>query len=328
LVAGAGKCFPGSIFSQGKVLVNKGWCYREQVSIKTVGQTVLEYYAQHYLHSSREQWLQRINLGQVLINDQVAIATTLFQPGDWLTYNRPPWQEPEVPLDFQVIYEDQDILVVNKPSGLPVVPGGGFLEHTLLWQLQQRYPETTPIPIHRLGRGTSGLVLLARSPAARAGLSQQMRDRQIEKIYRALASDHSMPDQFTVTARIGKLPHPVLGYLYAVSENGRFAHSDCRVLSRQLSTGAEPTALVEVKISTGRPHQIRIHLAAAGHPLWGDPLYGVGGLPRTVLPTETGELPTPGDCGYFLHAMQLKFAHPMTNKALNITSPPPPELIE
>jgi 23S rRNA pseudouridine1911/1915/1917 synthase len=309
-----------------ETLVNNGWCYQEQVPLKTAGWTVLEYYAQRYTHSSREQWLQRISLGQVLVNGQQAIATTLLKPGDWLTYHRPPWQEPDVPLDFQVVYEDQDIFVVNKPSGLPVLPGGGFLEHTLLWQLQQHYPQTTPIPIHRLGRGTSGLVLLARSPAARADLSQQMRDRRIDKIYRALASGHSIPDLFTITARIGKLPHPVLGYLYAVSENGRFAHSDCRVLSRQVSAEAEPTTLVEVKISTGRPHQIRIHLAAAGYPLWGDPLYVAGGLPRTILPTETGEIPTPGDCGYFLHAMQLKFAHPITSKALSLTSPPPPKL--
>jgi 23S rRNA pseudouridine1911/1915/1917 synthase len=225
-----------------------------------------------------------------------------------------------VPLSFTVVYEDADLLVVAKPSGLPVLPGGGFLEHTLLWQLQQRYPQETPIPIHRLGRGTSGLVLLARSPAARASLSQQMRDRQIYKLYRALASGHSMPDTFTVTQPIGKISYPSLGYIYAATPDGLPAYSHCRVLRRDLQT-----TLLEVTILTGRPHQIRIHLAAAGYPLWGDPLYTVGGVPQIDLTDSTG-LPVPGDCGYHLHACQLAFTHPMSRQLIKLDCPAPPEL--
>ncbi len=298
--------------------MNHGWTYRDRIDKSTEGYTILDYYTQRYQHSNQAEWKTRIETGEILLNGSVTIEHTLLKRGDQLLYNRPPWQEPEVPLTFEIMLEDDDVLVVSKPSGLPVLPGGGFLEHTLLGQLQQRYPHDTPMPIHRLGRGTSGLVLLARSSQARASLSHQMRTHQMQKIYRTLVTGNSMPDRFTVTHPIGKLPHPVLGYIYAAYAEGLAAQSDCQVLRRDADT-----SLVEVNILTGRPHQIRIHLAAAGYPLVGDPLYTIGGIPKTFTPSETGELPVPGDCGYYLHAMHLTFRHPTTQNLIEVTSPPP-----
>lgn len=301
--------------------VNSGWTYREQVNRSAHGLTILDYYTQRYRHSSRAEWASRIQSGQILLNGAETTAETRMLAGQWLSYHRSPWQEPDVPLAFEVLYEDTDLVVVAKPSELPVLPGGGFLEHTLLWQLQQRYPEETPLPIHRLGRGTSGLMLLARSPTARAFLSQQMRERQIHKIYRALVQGNPQHDRFSMTEPIGKQPHPILGYVYAVHPQGAFAQSDCQVLRRDAET-----ALLDVTILTGRPHQIRIHLAAAGYPLVGDPLYAIGGLPITCIPSDSGELPVPGDCGYHLHALHLTFAHP-NGHTLTFTCPPPIPLL-
>jgi hypothetical protein len=122
-------------------------------------------------------------------------------------------------LDFVTIYEDTDLMIIAKPSGLPVLPGGGFLQNTLLYQLQQRYPQEMPVPIHRLGRGTSGLMLIARSSLAKSKLSQQMRDRQITKIYRALIGPSELPTEFTINQAIVKIPHPILGYLYGAYGN-------------------------------------------------------------------------------------------------------------
>ena len=304
--------------------MNRGWTYHDQIDKTAQGWTVLDYYTQRYPHSSRSQWQQRIETQQILLNGAETAPQYQLQAGQRLTYDRPPWQEPAVPLDFEVLHEDPELLVVVKPSGLPVLPGGGFLEHTLLTQLQQRYPQETPVPIHRLGRGTSGLMLLARSSQARAHLSQQMRDRQIEKIYRTRVQGCDLPDRFTVTHAIGKLPYPILGYIYAACPTGLPAQSECQVLQRD-----RDTALVEVKILTGRPHQIRIHLAAAGFPLLGDPLYTIGGIPQTVSEdlAEDGELAVPGDCGYFLHAMHLRFRHP-NGPEMSFVSPPPIELQE
>jgi len=304
--------------------LNGGWIYRNQIDATAQGWTVLEFYTRRYPHSGLQDWQERIAAGHILLDGSRTTAEALLQPGQWLTYRRPPWREPPVPLSIAIVYEDADLLVVAKPAGLPVLPGGGFLEHTLLWQLQQRYPQDQPVPIHRLGRGTSGLVLLARSPVARSGLSRQMRGRQIDKVYRALARGTSMPDAFTVNQPIGKISYPGLGYLYAATPQGLSAQSNCRVIRRHVQT-----TLLEVTILTGRPHQIRIHLAAAGYPLVGDPLYRVGGQPllQASGPSEPGAaLPVPGDCGYHLHAYQLCFIHPTQGHRLELSCPLPPML--
>ncbi len=300
--------------------MNSGWTYRDHIDQRNQGCTVLDYYTHRYRHSSRAEWQERIATGQICLNDVPTTADTRLQPGQWLAYHRPPWQEPDVPLEIELIYVDCDVMVVAKPAGLPVLPGGGFLQHTLLWQLRQQYPNDTPVPIHRLGRGTSGLLLLARSPQARASLSQQMRDRQIQKLYRTLAQGNVIPDQFTITHPIGKQPYPVLGNLYVACPDGLPAYSECQVLRRDRTT-----TLLNVTILTGRPHQIRIHLASVGHPLIGDPLYTVGGVPPSGLFNESEKLPVPGDCGYHLHAMQLGFTHP-NGQPLTFICPPPSEL--
>ncbi|MGB3519071.1 MAG: RluA family pseudouridine synthase, partial [Elainellaceae cyanobacterium] len=278
--------------------MNRGWVYREQVDKKAAGQTVLDYYVQRYHHSSIAEWQQRIKSGQVTLNGVVIASETLLDGGQWLAYRRPPWDEPDVPLDIPILYEDEDVWAVNKPSGLPVLPGAGFLEHTLLRQLQNRYPHENPVPIHRLGRGTSGLMLIARSPLARASLSQQLRDRHIRNVYRALVGTWNLGDRLTITQPIGKIPHPTLGYVYGAAREGRIAHSECDVLERRADSTLSST-LLRVAIATGRPHQIRIHLASVGFPLLGDPLYGAGGgLHPDVLQQKSDRVPVPGDCGY------------------------------
>ncbi|MEA5508870.1 RluA family pseudouridine synthase [Crocosphaera sp. UHCC 0190] len=293
--------------------MNQGWIYRDKVRPIDAGLTVLEYYTERYHHSGSEEWLKRILSEQILLNNQPVNPHTCLQTGQNLTYHRPPWKEPDVPLSFEVLSEEQDLLIIAKPSGLPVLPGGGFLEHTLLWQLQQQYPQDKPVPIHRLGRGTSGLMLIARSPLARSNLTQQMRDRQIRKVYRTLIGKSELPDHFIIDHPIGKIPYPSLGYLYAATPDGKFAYSECQVLKRR-----DQNTLLEVTILTGRPHQIRIHLATMGYPLLGDPLYTIGGIPKI---NDNDKLAVPGDCGYYLHAYQLAFIHPRTKQLMTFTCP-------
>ncbi|WP_008318400.1 RluA family pseudouridine synthase [Leptolyngbya sp. PCC 6406] len=307
--------------------MNQGWTYYNQVQASDAGLTLLDYYSQRYPHSSRGEWCDRIQSGQVEVDGRQGSEEAILKPRQRLAYHRPPWEEPPAPLNFGVLYEDGDLLVVDKPAGLPVLPGGGFLNHTLLHQLRQHYPQETPVPIHRLGRGTSGLLLLGRSSLAKSVLSQQMRASTeghsttgLEKCYRALIGPSTLPDTLTLTTPIGKLPHPTLGYVYGASAMGKTAHSQVRVVQRTTTQ-----TLIEVIIRTGRPHQIRIHLAAAGYPLLGDPLYQVGGIPRSLDVMGKMEA-VPGDCGYHLHAHRLTFRHPRTQALVTLTAPLPPTL--
>ena len=308
--------------------MNQGWVYRDRIAPDQQGLAVLEFYATCYRHSSRAEWQARIEAGQILLNGCPAHCQDRLTAGQVLDYHRPPWPEPAVPLEFEVLYADEDVLVIAKPAGLPVLPGGNFLTHTLLHQLQLCYPEQPPVPVHRLGRGTSGLMVLARSPLARSVLSRQLREATatahdpqaphlIYKTYWALIGPGNFPDVFTLTTPIGKVAHPVLGYVYGASPTGLPAYSTGTVLQR-----AAHATLVEVTIRTGRPHQIRIHLAAAGYPLLGDPLYGVGGRPIALAPAESDEVPVPGDVGYWLHASRLAFPHPRTHQPMEFITPP------
>ncbi|PZD75204.1 Ribosomal large subunit pseudouridine synthase D [Acaryochloris thomasi RCC1774] len=292
--------------------MNQGWVYHDCVNRAASGVTLLDYYAQRYRRFSAQDWRSRIENGQVCVEGNPGTVDTVVQAGQKLTYHRPPWQEPEAPLSFEVLYEDEDLLAIAKPSGLPVLPGGGFLEHTLLHLLRKRYPKETPVPVHRLGRGTSGLVLLARSALARSELSREIRDRKLQKIYRALIGPCDLPEQLTIEQPIDKIPHPFLGHIYSATPSGKYSRSDVQVLQR-----TDQSTLVEVSILTGRPHQIRIHLAAVGFPLLGDPLYGIGGVPS--LETQA----VPGDCGYHLHASRLGFVHPRTQESVAIECLPP-----
>jgi 23S rRNA pseudouridine1911/1915/1917 synthase len=293
--------------------LNQGWCYEEVVTKSASGKSILDYYSDRYSHSTREEWLARIVAGDVQVNNNSVAPDWQLIIGQKLCYYRSPWQEPDVPLAFTTLYEDEDLWVIDKPSGLPVLPGAGFLEHTVLGQLRLRIATETPTPIHRLGRGTSGCLLLARSALAKSNLSQQLRDRQLEKIYRTLIgpTPDSMPIQGTITTPIGKISYPQLGYLYAATADGLAAESSYQIVNRS----AEFT-WVDVTIATGRPHQIRIHMASIGYPLVDDPLYGIGGVP---MATDA----VPGDCGYSLHARQLGFRHPRSGDWMTIEAPIP-----
>jgi 23S rRNA pseudouridine1911/1915/1917 synthase len=291
--------------------LNRGHAYRDRVTPHDVGQSLSAFYAARHAHSSGAVWLQRLAAGEICRNGQQLQADVALAVGDGLVWHRPPWQEAAVPVLPSPLFDDGDLLVFDKPSGLPVLPAGGFLEHTLLAQLQARWPEARPV--HRLGRFTSGLLVCARLPASRAWLSALLREstaqRRCTKTYRALLQPPApgspllalVPDQqLSLTTPIGRCAHGRLGTIWAAAPANPAAlpaSSALRLLER-----GERAWLVEVTIATGRPHQIRIHTAAAGAPLLGDPLYGPGGL--------ASEQALPGDGGYHLHAHRLQLACP------------------
>lgn len=294
--------------------MNRGYEYAETLGPEARGATVLDWLVSRHRHSSEAVWRERLAAGEVRLDAAAVAAETPLERGQRLAWRRPPWEEEAVPLGFAILYRDDALLAVAKPRGLPSLPNGGFLEHTLLHGVRRIHPEA--VPMHRLGRGTSGLLLFARTPQARRALAAAWRDGSVEKSYRALVSGVPRPGRFAVEAPIGLVPHPRLGRVHGSSAAGKRSRSEVEVLAVR---GGR--AFVSVRIDTGRPHQIRIHLAAAGHPLVGDPLYVTGGVPGP----EPG---LPGDGGYLLHSHRLVLAHPASGRRLELECPPPPELRE
>ncbi len=300
---------------------NNGYRYPDRVLKSDEGLSIAAFYALHYKHSTRETWGQRINLGQIFLNGRPTSSDDILARDDRLVYARPPWEEPEVPENFAILFEDADVLVLAKPSGLPVLPGGGFLNNTLLHLVRRRYGAACS-PLHRLGRATSGAILFTRNVRTARYLRKAMDERRIRKVYLALASGTAMPDAFTVDAPIGPVPYLRSTTLHAYCPDGRPSTSHVRVIRRLPEMNA---ALLEVTIPTGRPHQIRIHLSHAGFPLVGDPLYQSGGIPFDGgMDDERPALP--GDGGYFLHSWKIRFPHPERGEDVEVVSPPPPLL--
>lgn len=291
---------------------NRGYTYREQIGRRAAGRSVLDHLVATHGHSDVAVWSARLAAGEVDRDGVLADGHEMLADGQVIAWRRPPWDEADVPLHFDVAHDDADVLVVSKPAGLPTMAAGGFLEHTLLTIVRERFGDVHAV--HRLGRFTSGLVLFARSHDAGAAMARAWRTQAVTKDYRALVAGDPNWDQREIAVRIGPVPHPALGTVHAASADGRPAHSVATVVERR-----GDTALVDVRISTGRPHQIRIHLAAAGHPLTGDPLYAVGGRPRPVAPG------LPGDGGYLLHAHRLQLAHPRGG-VLSLDAPLPAAL--
>jgi len=292
--------------------LNRGHEYCEQLGPRARGLALADYLSRRYPHTLDGEWRRRIDAGLVLLDGARAGAHELLRTGQVLTWRRPAWDEPSVPDDpgLVILHEDVDLVAADKPAGLPTLPGAGFLEQTLLARVRRRYPEASPV--HRLGRWTSGIVLFARTRAAAAALATQLREGEVKKRYRALAVGAPARAAFTIGVPIGPVPHARLGTVHAATSGGRQAKTHVEVLERR-----DGAFLADVRIETGRPHQIRIHLAAAGHPLVGDPLYAAGGLP---IPGSTA---VPGDPGYHLHAAEVVFSHPGNGRTVTVLSTPP-----
>ena len=277
---------------------NNGWTYQDRVPAEAAGGSLIRWMAQRYRHSAEDVWLARIAAGQLDCNGDCLRADRLLDGRETVVWRRPPWLEGAIPDQWETIYDDGDLLVINKPSGLPVMPGGGFLRHTLAL-----LEPSGARPVHRLGRFTSGLQVCARTPQTRAVWSKHfLPEGGCRKVYQAWT--HRVPGLpfgqcLRVSSDVVERPHPLLGWIWGPEpldeqpiRKRLSAHSEMRLMERT----AEGDRL-QVTITTGRPHQIRIHLAQLGSPLLGDPLY--------LCNREISATAFPGDGGYMLHAWRL-----------------------
>ena len=265
----------------------------------------------HLKQFSRSQIQKWVTDGNVTVNGQPVKPKYKLAVGDQVVVSPEAPQkidlEPEnIPLD--IVYEDDDVLVVNKPQGMVVHPAPGHPNHTLVNALLYHSPLSTingefrPGIVHRIDKDTSGLLMVAKNDMAHRSLAAQLKAKTNQREYVALVHGVIKQEAGTIDAPIGRSRKD--RKKQAIVSDGRHAVTHFKVLKRY-----RHYTLVSCRLETGRTHQIRVHMKSIGHPLAGDPLYG----PRKTLPGK----------GQYLHARELGFKHPRTGKQLLFTAPLP-----
>ncbi len=276
---------------------------------------------------TRAQVRRLMEEGYILLNGGVPKASRKLRPGDRISITVPPPRPVELApeaMPLNVIYQDGELLVVDKPAGLTVHPAPGHPSHTLVNALLALCPdlkgiggELRPGIVHRLDKDTSGLMVVAKTATAHLSIARQIKDRTVRKVYLALAWGKVEPAEGIIEAPIGRDPRN--RKRMAVVQGGREASTSYKVLRYY-----PDHSFLEAFPRTGRTHQIRVHFASTGHPLAGDALYG---HLRTKRPGPSAGLELNLN-RQFLHAHLLGFQHPTTGEYLEFTSPLPQELRE
>jgi len=297
---------------------------------------------------SRVQLL--LDQGDVLVNGAQAKASLKLRGGEQIEITGEPHPAPlkataeDIPLD--VVYEDAHLAVINKPAGMMVHAGAGQSEDarsrgTLVNALLHRFKRLSstggdlrPGIVHRLDKDTSGLIIVAKNDASHAALGEQFSSRQISKTYIALVQGNVERSKGTITAALSRDPLRRTRMTVRPAENSRTAVSHYEVVKRFANRFGKFT-LVNVRIETGRTHQIRVHMASLGHPVVGDTLYGASGQLTDQVASQAAQSKAARRKSEperlrlsrnFLHAARLEFAHPVTGKLLKLEAPLPLEL--
>jgi 23S rRNA pseudouridine1911/1915/1917 synthase len=294
-----------------------------------------------HLDVSRARVQQLISEEKVLVNDAPAKASLKLRGSERIRVVGPAERPPlraiaeEIPLD--IVYEDNDLAIINKAAGMMVHAGAGATEDernrgTLVNALLHHFStlsavggEMRPGIVHRLDKETSGLIVVAKNDEAHRKLANQFARREVKKTYIALVHGWPKKDSGTITSSISRDRVRRIR-MTTKGSGGRDAVSHFRVV-RRLDTVFGKFTLVEVKIDTGRTHQIRVHMASLGHPVVGDALYGAPREMRARRGRATDEGAAISLSRNFLHAAQLELLHPRTGEAIALKSPLPPELL-
>lgn len=261
---------------------------------------------------SRSQAKEAIKNGNILVNGKAVKAKYSVKEGDLVTYDLPEpevleYEAEDIPLD--IVYEDDDVAVVNKPQGMVVHPSVGHTSGTLVNALMYHIHDLSSINgvvrpgiVHRIDKDTSGLLMIAKNDRAHQALAEELKDKKSLRKYLAIVHGNISNDRGVIEAPIGRSEKD--RKKQAVMAKGKPAVTHFKVLERFGNY-----TLVELTLETGRTHQIRVHMAYIGHPVAGDPLYG----PRKTLKGN----------GQFLHAQTLGFTHPTTGESLRFSVEPP-----
>ncbi len=277
---------------------------------------------------SRAVAAELVETGRVFVDGAPVVSGRVpLRQGALLTVHLPEEASATPPADpsvrFSVAYADDDVAVIDKPAGLVVHPGAGHTEGTLVGGLLALFPDLgelvaaevcaadRPGIVHRLDKGTSGLLAVARTAAAYRSLVAQLATRSMERRYLALVAGRVADDRGEVDAPIGRSVRTPTKM--AITPRGRAARTSYHVIERRGGDAVSSTTLLELALESGRTHQVRVHMAAIGHPVIGDARYG----------TADKRL---GSGRFFLHAGRLAFDHPVAGTRMEFTSPLPDDL--
>jgi 23S rRNA pseudouridine1911/1915/1917 synthase len=312
------------------------------VSPEDAAQRLDQYLAAQIAEVSRARVQQLIEKGEVLVNGAAAKASLRLKGEERITITGPPQAPPlralaeEIALD--IVYEDDDLAIVNKPAGMMVHAGAGATDDarnrgTLVNALLHHFQalsgvggELRPGIVHRLDRATSGLMVVAKNDEAHRRLAKQFSERQVHKTYIALVHGWPKQDRGTIQSAISR--HTQKRTRMTTRGFGGREAVTHYVVKRKIDSPYGKFALLEVKIETGRTHQIRVHLSSIGHPVVGDALYGAPG----ELRTESNKRRAAGMPAIlaldrnFLHSATLELIHPRTGEPLKFSRPLPPDL--
>jgi len=303
---------------------------RLAVSTEDAGQRLDRVVAKACPELSRTRVQELIAEGLVLLKGEPAKDAHKVRAGDIIEVvarERPPLRAEAEAIPLDVLYEDDDVIAVNKPAGMMVHAGAGNSHGTLVnallgrgQPLSQSANPLRPGIVHRLDKETSGIVLVAKNDFAHAKLCEAFRQRKIRKIYIALVQGKMEEERGRIELAIARDPNRrtrMMARRAGLPSNARPARTDWRVLAR-----IDSTSVLEVRLHTGRTHQIRVHFAALRHPVVGDTLYGAVGqlhVGRTALPWLERN---------FLHAAKVGFSQPRTGRQIELVAPLPGELRE
>jgi 23S rRNA pseudouridine1911/1915/1917 synthase len=277
---------------------------------------------------SRTRVQELIDEGLILLNGKAAKGSQKVRAGDAIRVEarqRPPMHAEAESIPLDILYEDDDVIAVNKPAGMTVHAGAGNHSGTLVnallgrgQALSQGGDPLRPGIVHRLDKETSGILLVAKNDSAHAKLAEAFRQRSVSKIYIALVQGQIQEENGKIELPIARDPvrrTRMTAKRAGLLPNSRPARTDWGVLAR-----IDSTSLLEVKLLTGRTHQIRAHFSALRHPVVGDTLYGASGQ------LHVGHVALPALHRNFLHAAKIGFAQPRTGAPINLTAPLPAEL--
>ena len=284
------------------------------VSSEEKGKRLDSYIASICNDITRTSAERMIKNGEILVNDKTQKVAYKINEGDIITIQKSEPKEIEIKaqdIPIEIIYEDNDIIVVNKPKGMVVHPANGNPDGTLVNAIMAKCKnslsgiggEIRPGIVHRIDKDTSGLLIIAKNDTAHVNMSEQIKNHEVKKTYIALVRGIIKENEATIDMPIGRSTSD--RKKMAVNRNGKNAVTHIKVLKRY-----DQYTLVEVNIETGRTHQIRVHLSHIGYPIIGDYTYSNG----------KNEFGVEGQC---LHAKSLEFKHPITGKEMKLEAPLP-----